>query len=161
MEADVDLAEEDMEAWNENAGDTDEHLEIDQTDRPQTQEPATNASEAIQEAEANTNGSQPASVSMTDSGLLARRAATNPASPDIAAVNGIEIPARPDENEIQHPLDQQMTNIESPNEDVIIAGEGPLTPRNNAGPFVFDGSGGSGARRLLIPNLANVSEERV
>lgn len=31
----------------------------------------------------------------------------------------------------------------------VISGEGPLTPRNNAGPFVFDGSAGrSGGRRM-------------
>lgn len=31
---------------------------------------------------------------------------------------------------------------ENPTAADVIAGEGPLTPRNNAGPFVFDGSAG-------------------
>jgi hypothetical protein len=157
LEADVDLAEEDMEAWNENGGDTDEHLDIDQTDRPQT---AQNLNGMIQDAEMTTDEQPAATLSMADSGLLTRRAATNPASPEIAAVNGIEIPSRLDENEIHHNLEYQRTNTESPNGDQIIAGEGPLTPRNNAGPFVFDGSGGSGAQRPIIPGLADVYEEK-
>ena len=36
--------------------------------------------------------------------------------------------------------------------------EGPLTPRNDAGPFVFDGSAGRTPSRRAVPNLAEVAE---
>lgn len=32
---------------------------------------------------------------------------------------------------------------------IILSGEGPMTPRNDAGPFVFDGSAGRGSSRRI------------
>lgn len=40
----------------------------------------------------------------------------------------------------------------------IIGGEGPLTPRNNAGPFVFDGSAGRVGGRHLTSSVMDESE---
>ncbi|KAK4937888.1 hypothetical protein LTR66_015146 [Elasticomyces elasticus] len=76
--------------------------------------------------------------------LLSRRQQQTSAtvnSPDSIPSSGIAMPPRPSEVDLQNHLDQQRTQLETPGADQIIAGEGPLTPRNNAGPFVFDGSG--------------------
>jgi hypothetical protein len=72
---------------------------------------------------------------------------------------GIDMPGRPNDVEMSNTLDQQRTRTETPDgsrvtsAEQIISGEGPLTPRNNAGPFVFDGSAGragaAGAGRIL------------
>ncbi len=40
-----------------------------------------------------------------------------------------------------------------------VAAEGPMTPRNDAGPFVFDGSAGRAAGRILADNLSQDSIE--
>ena len=87
------------------------------------------------------------------SGLLARRQATHTVSPELTTMNGnIDMPDRPDEDEMGIQLEQQRTNTETPDPTDITAGEGPLTPRNDAGPFVFDGSAGrSDARSLNVP----------
>lgn len=67
------------------------------------------------------------------------------ASPGPVPANGIDIP-RP---HIPSPLANVVSNnpdeplrVPTPTSADIIAGEGPLTPRNDAGPFVFDGSAG-------------------
>lgn len=75
-------------------------------------------------------------------------------------VNMIAMPKRPTEAEMQDLLSQQRTQVESPNGELIIAGEGPLTPRNNVGPFVFDGSGSrAGSRRVLaVPDSRPLNE---
>ncbi len=56
--------------------------------------------------------------------------------------------------------ERQMTRTPSPNGfgsslDVISGNEGPMTPRNDAGPFVFDGSAGraSGARLATMATI--------
>ena len=94
------------------------------------------------------------------SGLLARRQATNPASPELTTMNGnIDMPDRPEEDDLGVLLEQQRTNTQTPDPTEIIAGEGPLTPRNDAGPFVFDGSAGrSDARSSIVPSVAEVAE---
>lgn len=99
---------------------------------------------------------------MSTSGLLARRQATNPGSSDVRSISGIDMPDRPNEGDMGNHLQEQITRTETPDAaERIISGEGPLTPRNNAGPFVFDGSAGRGAvgggRVVAIPELA---EER-
>ena len=95
------------------------------------------------------------------SGLLARRQATNPSSPTLQSVNAIDMPRRAS-NDVEMNgvlLSEQRTRTETPDSaEQIIAGEGPLTPRNNAGPFVFDGSAGrsstgSGRRVVAIPEV--------
>lgn len=99
-------------------------------------------------------------ISIRTSGLLARRQATNPVSPELTTMNGnIDMPDRADESELGVQLEQQRTNTQTPDPAEVIAGEGPLTPRNNAGPFVFDGSAGrSDARQLFVPSLAQVAD---
>jgi E3 ubiquitin-protein ligase DMA1/2 len=91
------------------------------------------------------------------SGLLARRQATNPASPELSTMNAnINMPDREDEDEMSLHLEEQRTSAQTP--DPLIGTEGPLTPRNDAGPFVFDGSAGrSDSRSLAVPNLATVA----
>jgi E3 ubiquitin-protein ligase DMA1/2 len=43
--------------------------------------------------------------------------------------------------------------------DVLSGVEGPMTPRNDAGPFIFDGSGGHRiAARTATPNMGSVVE---
>ena len=71
-------------------------------------------------------------------------------------MNGnIDMPDRTDESEVGAELEQQRTNTQTPDPTDMITAEGPLTPRNNAGPFVFDGSAGrSDVRQLFIPRLA-------
>ena len=93
--------------------------------------------------------------SIGNSGLLARRQAANPASPEVRSVNGIDMPNRPNEVEMSNVLEEQRTRTETPDvAEQIIAGEGPLTPRNNAGPFVFDGSAGRNSGRVVaIPEV--------
>ena len=75
-------------------------------------------------------------------------------------MNGnIDMPDRAEETEMGVHLEQQRTSTQTPDPSEMIAGEGPLTPRNNAGPFVFDGSAGrSDARQLFVPNLAQVTD---
>lgn len=88
-------------------------------------------------------------------GLLSRRQTSiSAASPPMPPVNGIEIP-RPSINaQLAHVVSNETVGTlrtGTPTSAEIIAGEGPLTPRNDAGPFVFDGSGCRGnARRLTV-----------
>ncbi len=105
-----------------------------------------------------TNNGGSASTPRT-SGLLARRQAANPASPEVNSINGnIDMPERPDEDEVHTHLEHQRTRTQTPDPEHIIAGEGPLTPRNNAGPFVFDGSAGrSDAGQLAVPGIPEVT----
>ena len=79
----------------------------------------------------------------------------NPASPEVRSVNSIDMPNRPNDVEMGNNLEEQRTRTETPDAaEQIIAEEGPLTPRNNAGPFVFDGSAGRGSGRVVaIPEL--------
>ncbi|KIW21570.1 hypothetical protein PV08_02150 [Exophiala spinifera] len=93
------------------------------------------------------------------SGLLARRQASNPESPELTTMNGnIDMPDRPDEDEMDTGLDHQRTRTQTPDPEHVISGEGPLTPRNDAGPFVFDGSAGrSDARELVVPGIPEIT----
>lgn len=93
----------------------------------------------------NQNQNQP---STTDSGTY------------LSPSNGIPIPARPTEAEIQNNAGNSAHA--SPNAtDHLMSGmgnEGPLTPRNNAGPFVFDGSGGRRQLNMPLRNLDELSD---
>lgn len=169
LEADVDIAEDEMNEWMENGGDTDDPLDNDQNERSQVSESAARAGSNDMDIDPVTSTpEQPqADVAMQGvqsapipaSSLLARRAAANTGTQDPQSVNGINMPSRPNQEELETQLTQQQTRTESPNADQIIASEGPLTPRNDAGPFVFDGSGGSGVtRRLTVPSLPEITE---
>jgi hypothetical protein len=102
-------------------------------------------------------------ASLRSSALLARRQAANMVSPELTAMNGnIDMPDRPDEDDMHVQLDHQRTRTQTPDPEQILAGEGPLTPRNNAGPFVFDGSAGrADARQLLGGGNAEATDEQV
>lgn len=118
-----------------------------------------------------TTTAQPVAVpqpALNASGLLSRRQDRPTLGPAMGSdglsppVNVIPMPKRPTEAEMQDMLTQQRTQTETPNGELIIAGEGPLTPRNNAGPFVFDGSGSrTGSRRqLVVPDTRPLNELR-
>ena len=170
MTADVDVAESDMEEWMQNAdnagpeatsvldasaAEADPASQLEQTDDVQVNiTTPTQSDESAEEA-------PPRRV---PSGLLARRQAANPGSPELHTVNSIDMPGRRS-NDVDMSggllsdgalLSEQQTRTETPDiAEQIIAGEGPLTPRNNAGPFVFDGSAGraslgSGRRVVAI-----------
>ncbi|EXJ84035.1 hypothetical protein A1O3_04702 [Capronia epimyces CBS 606.96] len=99
----------------------------------------------------------PTSAPPRNSGLLARRQAAKPISTNLHTMNGsIEMPDQTDSDEMDVHLENTRTR--TPDIEHIIAGEGPLTPRNNAGPFVFDGSAGrSDAGHLVVPGIPEVT----
>lgn len=107
-----------------------------------------------------TSGDSASPAALRTSGLLARRQATNPESPELSNMNGnLDMPDQGEETDVGLQLEQQRTNTQTPDPTEMVAGEGPLTPRNNAGPFVFDGSAGrTDARQLLVPNVAQVAD---
>lgn len=174
LEADVDV---DPEDWNDDEpAAVDAHHTVDQTDRPEHgQDASVNVLAEAARVESPTDDrdatvilptvSVPAATSSNSSLLSRRQDRTTTATSDNLSppMGNIPMPSRPSEAEMQDHLAQQRTRTESPNGDRIIAGEGPLTPRNNAGPFVFDGSGSrTGSRRVLNAteprNLADLSD---
>jgi E3 ubiquitin-protein ligase DMA1/2 len=98
----------------------------------------------------------------TTNGLLSRRQTSNSTTPSqIAPVNSIEIPRSANAPQLAQVMTSDTTgtlHAATPNSADIIAGEGPLTPRNNAGPFVFDGSAGRASGRLLTASAMDESE---
>jgi E3 ubiquitin-protein ligase DMA1/2 len=175
LSAEVDVAEEDLEEWMENAGDSE--------DPGRASENAASATAANLQSEEDTaqigiamstdnnmpdadqdTGSVDESVvepdsnpSPSHSGLLARRQATQPASEEIASVNGIEIPNQLAPS-ITNTTEVDRLDAASPEAGEVLSGEGPLTPRNDAGPFVFDGSGGGSSSRRAVPADGEISE---
>lgn len=155
LEADVDV---DMADWvdDDDSADQDKDLQIDQSQRPGTAANPEVLPDDPQAVPTITTGSNPVPntpSNISNSSLLARRhdRTVSPASNNLSpSMQSIPMPSRPTESEMNDFLAQQRTRTESPNAEQIIAGEGPLTPRNNAGPFVFDGSGSrTGSRRHL------------
>ena len=61
-------------------------------------------------------------------------------------------------------LERTTTRTPSPNGlsssvgDALGGVEGPMTPRNDVGPFIFDGSAGRGAEALATLNLASAAD---
>ena len=166
LSAEVDLAEEEMDEWLEDAPDDDEGSAVEENleemvngtnnhdDTVQMADDDANESDGavvVEAPPANNQTMQPREVASP--GLLTRRHESNPASPEIASVNPIDMPGRRDTGTIGSTLQHELTRTVSSNTEDIIAGEGPLTPRNNAGPFVFDGSAGRDARRLTVPSI--------
>lgn len=95
------------------------------------------------------NGNIP---STRNSALLTRRQGTNPESPELTSFSAaIDMPPRTDSNH----LDPART--QTPDADRLINGEGPLTPRNDVGPFILDGSAGRRATSRVAA-LAEVTE---
>ena len=84
--------------------------------------------------------------------LLARRQANNPESPEIQSVSGaIDVPGR----SVENGTTLEPSRTRTPDAERVINGEGPLTPRNDAGPFILDGGAGraSGRRVVAIPEV--------
>jgi hypothetical protein len=169
LSAEVDVAEEDMEEWMDNAGEGEDpsHAPENTTSAPgsnvRSEEDtaqigaavsrdnempdADHEAAAIDESVRDSNNHQPVPVS----GLLARRQAAQPASGEIAYVNGIEMPngLAPSTT---NATDVDRSGAATPDAGEVLTREGPLTPRNNAGPFVFDGSAGRSGSRRAIPS---------
>lgn len=116
-----------------------------------------NPPETVSSPDEDSEGS-PSPAPVINSGLLARRQAANPASTSLRTMNGnIDIPDQPNGDVMDVHLGSTATR--TPDIEQIISGEGPLTPRNNAGPFVFDGSAGrSDAGQLVVPGISNTTE---
>lgn len=166
LSAEVDLAEEEMDEWLEDAPDDDEGSAVEENeeeivngtnvhdDTVQMADDDANESDGAVVVEAPPANSQTAqSRDVASPGLLTRRHESNPASPDIASVNPIDMPGRRENGTVGSVLQHGLTRTVSSNGEDVIAGEGPLTPRNNAGPFVFDGSAGRDTRRLTVPSI--------
>lgn len=98
----------------------------------------------------------------TTNGLLSRRQTSNPtASPAIAPVDGIEIPRSTNAASLAVVASNDTPatlRTATPTSADLIGGEGPLTPRNDAGPFVFDGSAGRASGRRLTASATDGPE---
>jgi E3 ubiquitin-protein ligase DMA1/2 len=169
LSAEVDVAEEDMEEWMDNAGEGEDlsHAPENTASGPgsnvRSEEDTAQIGAAVSrdnempdadhetvtvgESVRDSNNHQPVSVS----GLLARRQAAQPASGEIAYVNSIEMPngLAPSTT---NATDVDRSGAATPDAGEVLTREGPLTPRNNAGPFVFDGSAGRSGGRRAVPS---------
>lgn len=177
LDADVDI---DMSEWQEDSTDQNIDLNIDQTDRPHTSLVEDSVAESLGDtsmqdvtvmtgadnddaarSNAPATGSHDATTNRTLP-IMARRKQQGSSEVDhsSSALSALPMPARPSQAEMADLLEQQRTQAGSPDQQQIIAGEGPLTPRNNAGPFVFDGSGSRAGsrRRINAPETRNLSE---
>ncbi|KAJ9497535.1 hypothetical protein H2202_006959 [Exophiala xenobiotica] len=187
LTADVDIAQSDIDEWMEISDDR-ENIRVDANgdagnhastspDQEANEADTTDSGAAHETPDTSEDSGDQPTLSVSDPvdipnhggstmtprtpGLLARRQATNPASPEVNSINGnIDMPERPEEDEMHTHLEHQRTRTQTPDPEHIIAGEGPLTPRNNAGPFVFDGSAGrSDAGQLAVPGIPEVTNE--
>ena len=162
LEADVDV---DMEDWAEDDSAGQEGDENHVTEVPVVQEPEIIDQSMDNEGDETSlapeiNGPASSSADSPSHNLLSRRNEKHPPVDDTAPVNSIPMPERSTDMEMRDHLARQRLTAGSPSAEQTVAGEGPLTPRNNAGPFVFDGSGRSGSRRNLVPpvNISEVSD---
>jgi E3 ubiquitin-protein ligase DMA1/2 len=127
-DVDVDVDMDDDESIN---GDETQEPDANDTAMPDTSVVVTPA------AEGQVNGDH----RPRNSALLSRRQVTNPDSPEIASVtasSAIDVPRRNGENGPH----LEPTRTRTPDTERLINGEGPLTPRNDVGPFILDGSAG-------------------
>lgn len=94
----------------------------------------------------------------TTSGLLSRRQTSNSSTAAaMTSVNGIEIPRSATTAQLAPVSSDTPGTLRTatPTSADIIGGEGPLTPRNDAGPFVFDGSAGRASGRRLTASAVD------
>jgi E3 ubiquitin-protein ligase DMA1/2 len=94
-------------------------------------------------------------------GLLSRRQTSNSSnSPAIPPVNGIDIPRSSTTAQLAVVSSDTPGTFRTatPTSADLIGGEGPLTPRNDAGPFVFDGSAGRATGGRLNSSAMDESE---
>jgi hypothetical protein len=175
LSAEVDVAEEDLEEWMDNAGESEDPSHAADNAAPgsgptiRSEEDTAQIGTAISpdnnmpdvdhemgtidESAGESTSHQPTSLSA----LLARRQAAQPASEEIASVNGIDLlnqlaPSTTNTTEVDR------LGAATPEVGEVLPGEGPLTPRNDAGPFVFDGSGGRSSGRRVVPANGDISE---
>lgn len=175
LSAEVDVAEEDLEEWMDNAGEPEDQGRIldnvaaapsanvqseDDTAQIGTaistdsnMPDADQGTGSIAESVGNSTSNQPTSLSA----LLARRQAAQPASGEITSLNGIEMPDQLAAG-TTNTTEVDRLGAATPDTGEVLLVEGPLTPRNNAGPFVFDGSGGRSSGRRAVPANGDISE---
>ena len=177
LSAEVDVAEEDLGEWMETAGDSEDpgrtsdkaaaaaaaggaHL-LNENDTAQI-DPALSTGDRMPDANQHAGSVGESTVepnsaqSSSPSALLARRQATQAASEEIESVNGIEM-----RNQLATTItttkEVDRPGAATPEASEVLSSEGPLTPRNNAGPFVFDGSGGRSSSRQAVPAGGEIS----
>ena len=175
LSAEVDVAEEDLEEWMDNAGEAEDPIPAPikappppPSDMRREEDTAQTGTATLPEHDMQDADQEMGSIDETVdehtsnhpttlSGLLARRQAAQSASGEAASINGIEMP-----NQLA-PSTTNTTAVDrlgavTPDAGEILT-EGPLTPRNNAGPFVFDGSAGrSVGGRSTVPGGGDTSE---
>jgi E3 ubiquitin-protein ligase DMA1/2 len=178
LEAELDV--EDGEGWEENveelvqqAGET-ASIVIQPASSLQNQDDTVHvggAAQAYDEAgdidlttiQFESNAEQPATPpqAATNSLLSRRQTSNSSVSSGIAPVNSIHIPTSSSGTPLTHvvPHDPAGTlRAVTPTSADIIAAEGPLTPRNDAGPVVFDGSAGRSSSRRVTATAMDESE---
>src|SRR2546423_3833510 len=175
LSAEVDVAEEDLEEWMDNAGESEDpghapnntssgpgpnvrseedtaHIGAAIPTDPDVQDGAQEMG-TIDESVVERTNNQPTTLA----GLLARRQATQPASGEVASINNIEMPDQLAPS-TANTTEEDRLGAATPEAGEVLSGEGPSTPRNNAGPFVFDGSGGTTSGRRAVPANGEVSQ---
>ena len=130
-------------------------LDMEDSELAGAAETALAIDEPVEDAEESAQGDTTSAPRPTSSGLFSRRQASNPSSPHVGAdsLHDLEIPTWGAGTVQQTSSSGPVTAVSdgqratTPTLDALSQ-EGPLTPRNNAGPFVFDGSGGRAAEPL-------------
>jgi hypothetical protein len=175
LSAEVDVAEEDLEEWMDNAGESEDQIPAPVNAPPpppsnvrreddtahigtaispeHSMQDADHEMDTVDDRVAEHTSNHPT----THSGLLARRKANQSASAEAASMNGIDL-----HNQLE-PSTTNTTEVDrlgatTPDVGEVLLGEGPLTPRNNAGPFVFDGSAGRSIGLRDVPARGDISE---
>lgn len=109
------------------------------------------------------HGDPIATPPLNTSGLLARRQTSHGtnASQGTPVTGMMEMPGSSTGGQLGNLVTNQVPGTLAtaiPTAADVIGGEGPLTPRNDAGPFVFDGSGGRASDRRLTANDMDESD---
>lgn len=87
--------------------------------------------------------------------LLSRRQAANPESPEIISITSaaIDVPQRH-----SSAARLEAARTQTPDGERVINGEGPLTPRNDVGPFILDGSAGRVSGRRIVAAIPEITD---
>jgi len=107
------------------------------------------------------------------SGLLSRRNGSFTHAREISTSKPLDIPGRTStsasrsersrsltiQNDEDHPGDSSLFRATTPTAPHTLEHEGPMTPRNDAGPFVFDGSAGRASGRRIVASLAEAADD--
>jgi E3 ubiquitin-protein ligase DMA1/2 len=104
-------------------------------------------------------------LNATAANLISRRQASNVSLPraGTGAVTAIDMPAPSTPANAQHTSASNMEDrlVSTPRSTEQITNDGLLTPTNNAGPFVFDGSAGRSTGRRLTATVENIEDPTI